>query len=246
MSSISWLTGLVGAGCLAITTVVLLPAPAQAQLVADLVGSADACSFQGSPILAEGEPICSAEARVRSDEVRFGAETARDMPRNQAAWRPNLSSRCVNANALPPDPVTYNCSYTVGQDPLYSQCVVEVGIEVGDSGKLVNEAACLLRRPIVFLVLNPANQVIYRESVAVVECLAYDGATGAGRDPVDDVTLGEPVNVCTAGIGPRLPLSDPLAGVVAGWKVKITQNKSNPSLSGVTSPFQTKLIEALF
>ena len=223
-------------------------APAHAQLLADLVGSATACTANGNPILAEGAPICSAEARVTRDEVRFGAETARSMPAAQAAWRPNLSNRCVNANALPPDPVTYNCSYTAIQDPLYSQCVVEVGIAVGDGGRLVNEAACLLRRPITFQVINPKGspKIVYKESVAIVECLAYDGVTGADRDPVDDTTLGEPVNVCTIGIGPRLPLSHPLAGVAKNWRVKITQNVTNPVLPGVTSPFTAKLIEALF
>lgn len=233
------------------------PGAAGAQeLLADLIGSANACSSGGNPILAEGAPICGAEARVRDDEIRFGAETARAMPRSAVAWTPNTSPRCVNAGAVPPDPVTYNCSFTVAQDPLYSQCVVEVNIDTGDGGQSVNEAACLLRRAITFQVRNPqdtADPVKFEDRVSIVECLAYAGATGAGRNPTDDATLGEPVNVCTAGVGAREdPDGSELAGIRTGWRVRITQNVTNPPLNvappgdDVVSPFTARLREALF
>jgi hypothetical protein len=233
----------------AAAALVLSPGPASAQeLLADLVGSARACltnpnNANSAPLLAEGAAVCGAELRIRDDEIRFGAETARAMPRSAAAWSPASSPRCVNAGAVPPDPPTYNCSFTVAQDPLYSQCVVELlpdtgpDAVVGDGGRAMNEAACLLRRPITFQVRNPrdsADPIKFEDRVSVVECLAYRDATGADRDAAADLALGEPVNVCTAGVGERdeTPADSELAAAANGWRVRARRtSRTRPSTS---------------
>lgn len=217
----------------------------QAPLAADLVGSARACTFNGSPLLAEGAPICGAELRIRPDEVRFEAETARALPGGRAepnaiAFQPRGKPGCVDAQALPPDPVTYNCTRPAS-DPLYSQCVVEIGVAQGDNG-LLNEAACLLRRPITFQVRDRAGVVKFTQNANVVECLADP----ASRNPRADAAAGEPVNVCTVGVGLRAGGRHALAAATNGWRVRVTQNVTSPVVPNVTSPFTATLQESLF
>lgn len=248
---------------------------AQAQrleLTAELPDSANACLANpadpdSGPLLAEGAPLCAAELRIESGRgrLRLGIATARILPGRGIASNPVGKARCADVSE--PGAPAFDCSQTLAEDPIYSRCVVELNVGSGDPvvagglPRVVNEAACILRRPITVEVRNPrdpvpANRVKFSEIVRVVECLVYAGA-GTEVDGRDDATQGEPVNVCTVDAGLRVDdrsgnLSNPLFAATEGWRVIIRQNVANPDINGnsnvrdnVVSPTNVRLEEDL-
>lgn len=250
---------------------VLTAGTAQAQrqeFIGDLVGSAQAClanptNVNSGPLLAEGAPLCAAELRIEPREVRLGITTARVLPGRGIASNPAGKAGCTDVSE--PGAPAWDCSQTLAQDPVYSRCVVELNVDQGDPvtpggpPRTLNEAACILRRPVTVEVRNPrdpvvANRVKYREIVRVVECLAYAGA-GSEVNGRDDVAAGEPVNVCTVDGGERDRTgnpNNPLRAARDGWRVWILQNVTNPPVNtnsnardNVVSPFNARIEEDL-
>jgi hypothetical protein len=203
-------------------------------------------------------PVCVGTVKITNDKAGraskfvLGVDTLRALPLGNAALFDPKGNPDACEIADPADPNVYGC--IIGTDAAPVVCSVDVtpGALAGQNGDLY-EAACNLAQGIKFTLTKPTVAALpTRGNVAATlgtvlgtatstECI-IDPSTAAGaRDARLDTTLGEPVNVCDAGVVVKKSGTAALANylpakVAAGWKLWVQDGAKTTFTAKMAAP----------
>ena len=185
-------------------------------------------------------PVCTGAVTITNDSAGrpfkfvLGVDTLRTLPVGNGPLFDPAANPGVCQLADPLDPTLYGCVIGPATAPVICSVDVSGAAGVGQFGATLLEAACNLKQAVKFSATPKAAlapPAVPNIGVATsTECILDP----SNRAPRLDTAIGEPVNVCDAGVvvkkqGAAVLAKYPLTKIAPGWKLWVKQGTKTTS-----------------